>query len=157
MANAVMQMAFQKSMVTRFTSRRIWKGTKPIEFPLRLTFEYISGTNAYQNVKGAVDCLMNMALPVESGNFGAFGFDTGIQCPLLSPPGPSPFNKEAGGDRIKLWIGDHIFFDNVIVHSVDVEYDSRLDRAGYSIRAEVNFVVQTYEIMTKQSMMKAMR
>lgn len=176
MANAATQLATGKSLVSRFTSRRIWKGTSPVKISLGLKFESVE--NTYTDVVAPVLALMQMALPF-SGDRIRIG---NVSLPLLAPPGPDPFRlsgsgeiqkvvrkagtgtakvltqagvrgKEAGGDWIDVQIGKYLKFSSVIIQSVSPVFDTRLSAdGGYPISAEVNVNIETYEIMTKEAL-----
>ena len=83
--NQASQLLFKQALVSRYTSRRIWKGTSPIEITLNLPFNSVNDT--FNNVIEPVLRLVQMAAPSEEGALAKF-------LPLLTPPGPSPFNTE---------------------------------------------------------------
>jgi hypothetical protein len=96
--------------------------------------------------------------------------------PLLSPPGPSPFSWEGilssrkpvnelnissivegtkGGDRIILQLGKFLNFDDVIIREVSTAYHIKMDTFGDPISADINVVLETYEIPTVQTLSRA--
>lgn len=108
------------------------------------------------------------------------GLTTGAELikslPLLSPPGPSPFSWEGilssrkpvnelnissivegtkGGDRIILQLGKFLNFDDVIVREVSTAYHIKMDMFGDPISADINIVLETYEIPTVQTLSRA--
>jgi hypothetical protein len=83
--NQVSQMLFKQALISRYTSRRIWKGTSPISITLNLSFNSINDT--YNNVVEPVLRLLQMASPSEAGALSKY-------LPVLTPPGPSPFQTD---------------------------------------------------------------
>jgi hypothetical protein len=102
--------------------------------------------------------------------------------PFLAPPGPSPFSLEGTaiynwlekhqgnkyfraikhvaehlgeGDIISVRVGDFITFPSVIVKDVNPVFNTRMDTTGKPISAVVTIVIQTYEILTRQAIQKA--
>jgi hypothetical protein len=83
--NQASQMLFKQALISRYTSRRIWKGTSPISITLNLSFNSVNDT--YNNVVEPVLRLLQMAAPSEAGTLSKF-------LPVLTPPGPSPFQTD---------------------------------------------------------------
>lgn len=93
-----------KSLVTKAASRRLWMGTTPITFSLKLKFEAIN--DAEKDVVGPCRILQSLALPSEPTTTADSAADVakiyeekGVggllnALPLLTPPGPSPFSWE---------------------------------------------------------------
>lgn len=141
----------QVSLVNRFTTRRIWRGTSPIELTMNLKFESISDT--FKNVVKPTMQLMQIASPSLEGKIGLFG--------LLTPPGPNAFRRTSSlidesvktdiqaGDVISIHIGTFLKFDSVIIKEVVPVFDNRLSPDGYPISSKVAVVFQTYEVLTK--------
>lgn len=170
-ADKVFQAATGASLTTQFSSRRIWKGTSPVQISMELKFEAIQ--NARREVIEPCIRLMQMTLPKVGYDVQHGQFEFSI--PVLIPPGPSPFagfsgkgsltkqlisyfNKDAassifqGGDQISLSIGDYLKFDNVIIKTVRPDFDSRIGIDGYPIGASVNIILQTYEMITSNKL-----
>jgi hypothetical protein len=173
-AQDAFQALFKKALVTRFTSRRIWRGTSPIE--MNLTFNFQAIDDPYNEVVLPAQVLMQMCLPGEGERFAN-------TIPLLTPPGPSPYkigggneevidynrvnanksskdNIQSGlkylgkGDEIDIKIGNFMHYKSVIIKDVQPVFDTRMHKSGYPIGAEVNIVFETYEIMTKEALEK---
>jgi len=176
-ANAITQLVSGRALVSRFSSRRSWKGTSPVTLNIELKFESIE--NTYRNVIAPVLALMQMALP------GA-----GV---LLKPPGPDPFrmpkklksaarsissavsavfsatevqtaglkntefkDEKAGGDWITVKIGNYLEFTSVIIKSVTPVFDTKMSvDGGYPVSANVNVEIESYEILTKETLSDA--
>jgi hypothetical protein len=173
-ANELFQGVTGRSLVTRFSSRRIWKGTTPIKFLFNLKFEAIGELehgklgSGFRQVVAPVMALSQMVLPSGGPTINVGGLFSG-QIPLLVPPGPDPFRdkdkvataikgfrglglKTNQGEYISATVGNRFVFNNLIVHSAQAEFDSRLDREGFPISAEVALELETYEIYTKQAL-----
>jgi hypothetical protein len=167
--SAATQFVTDRSLVSTFASRRLWNGTSPVAMKFDLVFESI--TDTYRNVVAPTIALMRMAMPSKDskvvmsqkgGLMAAVGnavksvenkvLDAGF---FLKQPGPDPFNSDKG-DHITVSIGKHMEFNNVIVHTVNPSWDySRVDDLGWPMRSKVSVDIQTYEIMTRESMMGA--
>jgi hypothetical protein len=169
--NQITQLMFKRVLIARFTSRRIWSGTSPVELTINLAFNAL--TDARLNVVTPVLKLLQMAAPSESSQ------GTGIK--TLVPPGPSPFYTEADkdaikkgvteyiddksgtltesvinhlneGDNITVTIGKYLKFEKVIVKNVSPVFNTQHDANGFPIAANVQITFQTYEIPTKQTL-----
>jgi hypothetical protein len=150
-----MQLISGRSLVSTFTSRRIWQGTSPITMNLNLTFEAID--DAYVNVVAPAFALMLMASPTEDNSGPVLGFLDWLGKKLgqgeigfyLIPPGPDPFHRRRG-DSISVQFGTAFHFEDVIIYSAKPAWDfSRVDAEGWPARVDVALEIQTYEIMTK--------
>lgn len=162
--NASTQLAAGTTVLSKFSSRRIWKGTSPLELQLRFNFQSINDT--YSNVIAPCKALMQMVSP------GTMDVSVGkTTVPLLTPPGPSPFalseNKKLSGDGksgsptlkgldagdiISINIGRHFFFPKVILKNVLPSFDNKMDVNGWPISAEVEIIFETYEVITKSDL-----
>jgi len=170
--NQAMQAFSQYSLQMAVTSRRIWISTSPVSITLPMIFA--TETDPITDVVDQCRRLQLMALPSEP-NAGGF----------LVPPGPSPYknlevyvpkvgagdfqikgtgktysidNALTGGDQIDISIGEFLYFDNVIIKSVNITYDSRMSASpqrGRPIAAKADVNFETYQMMTKESMQKA--
>jgi len=171
--NAVSQAATGMSLLVRFTSRRIWKGTSPVAITLTLKFEAVE--SAYNDVIIPCRDLLWLCLPDELQG----------SMKLLIPPGPSAFYSTetinriqaalttaarlgvpgaaelsehlTAGDRITIYVGKYLLFDSVIIKEVTPIFDTRVDEKGYPIGATVNVTFETYEILTKTGLEKVFR
>jgi len=164
---------FHMSLFPRFASRRVWRGTSPIQMKLRLKFEAVN--NSWQEVVLPCLRLMQMSLPGEGGIKPFQRFGSSFTIPVLEPPGPSPFmlNEDvktnfetgnltsftnrlnqivvSGSDQIRIKIGRLVEFNNVIVESVQVEYLNKFGSDGKPVGARVEITFSTYEIYTKEA------
>ena len=166
---------FHMSLFPRFASRRVWRGTSPIQMKLRLKFEAVN--DSWREVVLPCLRLMQMSLP-GTGQRRPFSWIEGLSnvaVPVLEPPGPSPFMLDdniktnwdtgnltdvrnrlnsivaSGSDQIRIKIGRLLQFDNVIVENVQVEYSNKFDMNGRPIGAVVDIAFSTYEIYTKEA------
>ncbi len=177
--NSIAQFTSGRALLSRFMTRRIWKGTSPVEVVLNLIFESINDT--FTNVVAPCKALLKMALPSDLGNINLLG----VNIPLVAPPGPSPFATDtqesftnetgntadektaqgirslqsavkAGGDQITIKIGNYLQFNSVIIRDVQPVFDSKLSVDGWPMRAEVSVTFETYEILTKETLDKSL-
>lgn len=152
MANIAAQALVHRSLVSRFSSRRYWKGTEPIQIKLTMRFEAIQ--DAFRDVIEPTLQLQQLALPTKAG------LDWGGAEPL-NPPGPSPFklpnmsSPMDRGEEITIKIGRFLLFSSVIVKSASVSYDTRVDINGSPISAVADMTFQTYSIFTKENLKDA--
>lgn len=149
LVNVATQAVAHKALVTRFSTRRIWKGTQPISITLRMKFEAISDPE--NDVILPTMRLQQLALP-SVGNVKFAGITP------VTPPGPSPFKlpiqgaPEDRGEEITIKIGRFLTFSSVIVKSASVTYATRVDKQGRPLSAKADMVFQTYEIYTKEQL-----
>lgn len=135
-----------KSLVNTFSSRRRWAGSSPIGITMKLKFE--AENNAKNEVTDVCSRLQGLALP--SGGQNLLGGKV-----FLTPPGPNPWGATLTGERVSIDIGNKwLYFDNVIVESVDTEFENRMS-AGGPVGALVTIKLSTYELVTKADITKA--
>jgi hypothetical protein len=152
-----------KSLITKATSRRMWKGSSPMRLSLLMRFEAVF--DPLLEVLQPLRILGSLTLPVESSS------ETGSKLPFLGPPGPSPFqlqlqksvrsaklkevasvvNSFQGGDQIQIELGEFLTFFSVIVREVNLTVPIRFDASGNPVSATVNVLFETYEMLTAES------
>jgi hypothetical protein len=146
-SQAVAQL-FRKSLVSRISSRRIWKGTEPVRISLLLKFEAYE--RAYTDVVVPNIKLQQTALPSGDEKHGQFA--------LLTPPGPYPYNltgddknpkTEERGENITVQVGNLFTFNRVVVAEINTVYSNKFDNEGYPVSAQTQITFDTYEILTK--------
>jgi len=178
-ANVVSTALTGRALMSRFMTRRIWKGTSPVTITMNLVFHSVDDT--FRNVIQPAKALMQMALPSDTGNVTF----AGVTIPLVAPPGPSPFttadadatqpkatNQEgdnadqrktntvrdfisamrSGGDQITIRIGNYLTFKSVIIREVQPVFDTKLSVDGWPMSTEVAVTFESYEILTKQTL-----
>jgi hypothetical protein len=137
-----------KSLVTSYSSRRRWKGSSPVTISMKLKLE--AEINAKYEVTDACSRLQGLALPSGSGYKDPIGGQW-----FLTPPGPNPISPGLKGETVDINIGSGwLRFSSIIVESVDVVYENRMS-AGGPIGAEVTLKISTYELLTKDALIKA--
>lgn len=160
------------SLLTRAATRRMWRGTTPLEISFNLRFEAIE--NAWREVVTPCKVLQKMSLPGETQsikNLQGFSIKDTAGLPILLPPGPTPFTYEdvlnfttnegtrkerenkvveglGGGDIIEVKIGKFQVFYNVIMKTPTVEFHNKPTKEGHPISADVNLRIETYETLT---------
>ena len=132
------------SLNSTIGTRRKWTGSEPISMKLVLKFE--AYTDVYKEVVSPCFGLQSLTLP--SGGFADTLF--------LRPPGPDPFswNPKSStdqGELISIDVGGFLQFNSVIVKSVDVEYENRMNIRG-PIGAKATVTFQTYQMLTKKDL-----
>lgn len=137
----------QRSLVSRWLSRRIWRGTTPIDFTLNLKFE--AERDPLREVKLPCIELQRLNLPY-------VGLKTAGEM-FLSPPGPAPIQlgtpEDKGmGEIINITIGGLVYIKRCVVKRVNVVYHPRFGIGGLPMGADVSINFQTFEIMTKESL-----
>ena len=78
----------------------------------------------------------------------------------MIPPGPSPFDLSLKGEsqnerteNIELNIGGFLDFWSVIVKDVTISFENRMSDSG-PIGAEVDLTIETYQMLTREDLMK---
>lgn len=125
-------------------SFQMWMGTTPIEIPLTLNFDHES--NAQVDVFEPVTKLMALQFPISRGG----GF--------LFPPGPLRSGK--GGDAdyaIHVRLGRIMYFMNCIMVSGNQVFDSRMDKNGFPISAQVEATFRTAMVYGHMDWLRAMQ
>jgi hypothetical protein len=142
-----------RTLVNRWISRRIWRGTSPIEFTLNLRFE--AENDAMREVLMPCKELQRMALPFTGDKIlGEF---------FLSPPGPSPIQWGAKADDVALGtsgrgeiidvkIGNLLYIRRCVVKRINVSYFPRFEVGGNPLGAVVSVNFETFEISTKETL-----
>lgn len=144
-SSTVSQSFTQHSFESTIASRRKWTGSEPIKITMKLKFEAIDDVE--NEVLTPCSALQALTLPRNGLNMMGSSF-------FLVPPGPSPFKWFKGqerGDEISINVGNFIFFNSVIVTSVEVVYDSRMSNLG-PIGADVTLQLESYEMLTKKGL-----
>lgn len=145
-----------RSLVSKFLTRRIWRGTSPLDFTLNLRFE--AETDAQREVLSPCKELHRMVLPYRGSK--------ALGAQFLSPPGPyigdyakggesfwnNPSSTFGRGEIIDIQIGGLMLIKRVIVKKVTVEYHPRFAKGGAPMGANVSINFQTFEILTKESL-----
>jgi hypothetical protein len=133
------------SLNNPISSRRIWKGTTPLKLSLELYF--IAIRDAKKEVEEPCIRLQRLVLPNETEKLGGF-------LPMLTPPGPSPFDPNKG-DQISIQVGNIIQLDQVVITEVSIRRDNKLTQDGIPISAVATVEIESYEILTKSKLSKA--
>lgn len=171
LANALAQLTVKVSLQSRFTTRRIWKGTTPVEITLQFKFEAVD------------DSIRNVILPCQALMMMASPSSTGGVVPFLAPPGPSPYSVSSdmtnwlgqnqgnalwstmkhvaehlnSGDSINIQVGEFLSFSSVIIKDVNPVFATRMGVDGRPISAMCTVSFQTYEILTKDAIQGAFK
>jgi len=147
-AQALSQLAFNRSLASKYMSRRIWTGTTPLDFTLNLQFRAIE--DAKLEVVRPCQELQRLILPYSgSGKLDKI---------FLHPPGPSPYKEAAAnfdyfneGEITYVAIGTLLLMKRVIVKDISIEYLPQFTKDGDPIAANAAVHFQTYEILTKET------
>jgi hypothetical protein len=151
-----MASAVGASLITRWTSRRVWMGTEPLKISMKLRFE--ADENAYNEV--IVPCLglKKLCLPTQGPKIPVV---SAITSNVLFPPGPNPLVRGgifgwAGGENIEIQVGlgprPFLYFDSVIMKRVNVTYANRFTEKGYPVSATADIQFETYAVLTKEDL-----
>ena len=171
LVNSITQALGNRTLLTKWMTRRMWVGSKPLNFSITLKFNAVR--DEWSEVVRPCLRLQQMALPSLPGKTGSAIMDS---LPLIQPPGPSPFdlgnvltltpgeqpyqespslvnNVFTGrGDQIIIEIGKFLRFNNVILTNVDVTYASRMSKMGFPISSVAVVRFETYEMMTLEDL-----
>jgi hypothetical protein len=146
------------SLITRWTSRRVWMGTDPVSISMKLRFE--ADENAYYEVVIPCLSLKKLCLPTQGPQVDSKVRNV-VTSNVLFPPGPNPLIRGgiggwAGGENIEIQIGlgprPFLYFNSVIVKRVNVTYADRFTSEGYPVSALADITFQTYTVLTKEDL-----
>ena len=122
----------------------LWSGTTPIDFRLRLIFNAI--TNPQTEVMLPIESLLSLALPSPLST----GSGTGSSLVnLLGVRAPGPTITDQSQYNIKMYIGQSMCFQNVIIRSVSATIESMFDDQGDWLFATADVDISTSRIYTK--------
>lgn len=133
-------------------TKRIWQGTEPLQFSLRLMFD--AENNSYEDVHETVTLLASLALP--SSEIGGYvmsapnpyrAFD---QIPLIGG-----FLPSSQHNLLSIRIGRQYLFESCVVLSAQPAVDIRLEKNGYPIAGAIDLQVCTDTVYHKQDLFKA--
>jgi hypothetical protein len=148
------------SIISRATSRRMWRGSSPMRLNLKMRFEAVY--DSMVEVVKPIELLGSLVLPIETIKTSKLGF------PFLGPPGPAAtnfrltklannsltqkvdraYNALEGGDQIQIQLGRFLAFTDVIVREVSFVIPIKFDRNNNPVSATINVNFETYEMMT---------
>jgi len=165
------QLLTGRTLVSRYANRQYWSGTSPLDFTLNLKFQAID--NVKDEVLRPIIELQRMSLPFsgtgaelyEEGEGSSWSDIAGNT--FLAPPGPDPFT--IGGRSIKEYIpgfknlkntteditvriGTLLEIKQVIVKSIKIQQQPKMDPNGIPIEAIATVHFQTFEIITKETL-----
>jgi len=149
-AEEVATVAAGRTLVSRWMTRQMWRGTSPLEFTLNLRFE--AESNAETEVLCPCRELQRMSLPyIGDQKFGE---------QFLSPPGPLPaswagtrfLSGTTKGEDITIRVGKLLNIKRCIIKRVTVSILPKFVVGGAPLSANVTVNFQTYEIITKESL-----
>jgi hypothetical protein len=150
------------TLITRWTTRRVWMGTEPIEINMKLRFE--ADEDAYNEVVVPCLSLKKLGLPSQGPKVnlsGPAGMLSTIPANVLWPPGPNPIIRGgifgyAGGENIEIQVGlgarPFLYFNSVVMKRINVTYANRFTTEGYPVSASVDVTFQTYATLTKDDL-----
>lgn len=124
-------------------SYQMWMGTTPLEFSLTLLFD--AENSAIDDVFKPINALMGMALP---GNQGV-GPTT-----VLTAPGPIR-GGTSGDGSVTIRVGRMFTFEHCAIVSATENIESRLEKSGYPIAAELEVTIRTGMVYGKADWLKA--
>ena len=134
------------SLQNAVTTRRMWRGSDPIEIRMKLAF--FEEANCRTEILNQIVELQALALPEIIG-WGQ-----------MRPPGPNPvreFSKQ--GQNISIKMGTICEFSEVIISEVEVTLDTRLSGSkgtkGLPIAAVADITFQTYQTLGKKQLKEA--
>lgn len=143
--------------ISQSMTGQIWEGSKPID--LSMEMDLIAEYDPVMEVQERIKSLMKMALPSRGG------------AGLLKTPGPSygsvtgrealnavqgwtgigsPLGKADG--VISIAIGNFLFFDNVVIESVQAQFQSMMHRTGVPLHATVTINFSTFFIVLAEDL-----
>ena len=135
-------------------TKRIWQGTEPLQFSLRLLFD--AENNSYEDVHETVTLLASLALP---SSFNLLGVT------MLSAPNPyrafdqipllGGFLPSSQHNILTIRIGRQYYFPSCVVLSAQPAVDIRLEADGYPIAGAIDLQVCTDTVYHKEDLFRA--
>lgn len=163
-AEILAQWIFDTSLIMPVLSRRMWRGSSPLELTLDLKFEAVY--DAKNEVLLPCALLHRMSLPgyklgggviedmqKEQALAGKAPL-SGNLLSVLSPPGPSPFPGKMG-DIISIHIGKMLTFKGVILTDVTSSIPSKYSEGGLPVSTNMSIRFESYQIMAKEDFLMA--
>lgn len=134
------KVAVGQALVSQAMTAQIWEGTQPIEITLEL--EFVAEYDPQREVLKPIKDLLTMTMPSR----GTGGF--------LAPPGPKyldiinwkafePTKGDSAQKQISIKIGNFLFFNNVVIESVNSTFFSMMHETGIPLRATVAVTFKT--------------
>jgi hypothetical protein len=133
-------------------ARQFWQSTNPIDFQLK--FDLVAFEDAAEEVMGKIEALGKLALP-KKGNVSDIkveGFNVGS---TVSSVSSSLLGNQGNGEAIlpptretSLYIGQRIYFPNIIIVNITPTFEVKPDRSGNYIMASVDVSIRTSFIPT---------
>ena len=168
------QAATGRQFGNAFMTRRIWKGTSPCVFTMRLKFDAVN--DPVHEVVIPCEALQQMALPGSDAkkktksNNGLMSVWNSFS---LFPPGPNPtliddlsllgtagsetksrWNALVAGraDEITISIGRFLSFSSVIISKARATFKRKFAVSGHPVSAEMEIQFESFEMYTKESL-----
>lgn len=172
LADAV-QLVTNMRPVSQAMTMQVWQGTAPVRFNMR--FHFVAYSDAYMDVVQPVERLMRLTVPFRkaggilvppgpnvqwlqgiASQFGGgqsnaptnltFGSS---QQNANSSSGETPKVLDNARGKISLAIGRFLWFENVVVESVDTEFDTAFTSEGFPISARTDITFKTFTVLTQ--------
>lgn len=165
--DAGLMAVFGTSTQSTVNSRRMWKGTSPLNIQIDLRFEAFE--DPLLEVVAPTVRLMGLTLPMRSAiSIGKMDF-------FLVPPGPAPFPNavmekamniasgkagvaelaKSSGEETTIRIGGTMQFERVVLEGANVTWDQRCDANGRPLGSNVSLTFTTWEILTREALNEA--
>ena len=157
------------TFVTKPMTLQTWVSTSPIEFNLPMLFN--AQQDGLQEVTKPIAQLLALCSPsaldqplsgAAQSQFGALANQLGGAVSSISNNlgqnlirGPGPTFDEPTRGTYTLVIGNLMVFLNMLIVSVNAEYDSLVDQNGYPLSAKVDLTMRSSTVMLSEDIMQA--
>ena len=129
------------SFDNKHLSSQVWSGSSPMT--LTIPLEFVAESDVVKEVIKPINLLMKMTLP-----------DT-TRAGFYIPPGPviAGLGKHKG-DQITITIGNFLVFTQVVMTSIESDYEMKMGVLGKPMRAKCNVTFRTFTTITKDELDK---
>jgi hypothetical protein len=108
----------------------------PPYLQIQIPFVFVAEKNAYLDVTLPIQKLLKLATPTKTLGF-------------LFPPGPTVIGS---GENISLQIGNVMYLDSVVLNDVSSQYNTRFDKYGNCIYAQVDVSITTIYAISREDL-----
>lgn len=142
-----------RALTSQSMTAQVWEGSQPIEITLEI--EFVAETDPKKEVLEPIKKLLKMTMPSKDGSN------------LLRPPGPKysdivdwkafldpsrPTGKSGVEGSISIAIGKFVYFDNVVIESVNSTFHSMMHSSGIPLRATVAVTFKTFFVPVSEDL-----
>lgn len=154
------------NMQSQDMTLQVWQGSAPIDFSI--PFIFIAYKDAYKEITLPIAALHALVMPTSLGGSGGFFKSPGPTVTInkkaftsISGAGTALGNLAHGEvfhsflsitGKTSVYIGNHLYFPNVIITGVTSNFETKFTKAGQPIMGSVNVAFRTLFTPTAEDM-----